>query len=36
LAAKAVGKDLTPYFSMWSKVITEKDKFILNGGNANG
>lgn len=36
LAAKGSGEDTTEYFSMWSKIITTKDKFVLNGGDANG
>ena len=36
LAAKERGEDTTEYFSMWSKIITTKDKFVLNGGDANG
>lgn len=36
LAAKGRGEDTSIYFSMWSRTITTKDIFILNGGNANG
>ena len=36
LAAKENNEDTSSYFSMWSKIITTQDKFILNGGNANG
>lgn len=39
LAYKAAfenGEETAPYFLMWSKVIILKDKFVLNGGNANG
>lgn len=36
LSAKANGEDTSVYFSMWAKIITTEDKFVLNGGNANG
>lgn len=36
LTAKENGEDTARYFSMWSKIIIATDKFVLNGGNANG